>query len=76
MAEPRRTVVADADPSVSSAAAPPADRGRDRHKVLETFRAIAVGLERDLLSVGAREVALLLGMARQAAEQEVTVDDR
>lgn len=42
----------------------------DQHmKVLEAFRSVAVRFEKDLLGCGAREVALLLGAARQAAEQ-------
>ena len=44
-------------------------------KVLEAFRGIAVGLERDLQAIGALEVAMLLGAARQAAEEILAAED-
>lgn len=56
--------------------AAPDDLHARRLKVLETFRTVAVGFEKDLLAVGAREVALILGSARQAAEATLAAEDR
>jgi hypothetical protein len=54
---------------------PTAAVAEQRLKVLEAFRSVAVGFEKDLLATGFREVALILGSARQAAEEVLAAED-